>query len=179
MNKLLSLIILFLILPIYSFSQIVKESQEKIEFKIHELTKEHVIKIDSEKNALKKVRLQNDYGTEMQKIFNESNKYQFGAKVWSVDFDNESSSLILRLASLNKASDRIFFYNFKFGLNGSKLSDLIAELKKGDIVKFTFTFLDTVSLDSDYFRGFPLEKNPDTGNYVYLLFIDLQEIVVS
>lgn len=172
----IKLLLIFLFLSPYSYGQDLIKNQNEVELEIHELTKEQVIKFDSEENALKKIHLIDKYEANMATIFRNENSYKFKGKVWSVDFDNESTYLILRLASFNEKADRSFFYNYRFNSEHSTLSNKIAELKRGDNVGFTFKFIDTVSRNSKAFRGLPLEKNPDTGNYVYLLFIELQNI---
>lgn len=172
----LAIAILFSALSVSSYSQDSLINQDEVEFKIHELTKNLVLEIESNENVLRQVQYLDSYEADMKKIFKVNYHYEFTGLVWSVDFDNETDDYILRLASFNEQSDRSFFYNYRFSSTNSELSKIIADLNRGDQIAFSFNFIDTVSRGSKYFRGYPLEKNPDTGNYVYLLFIELKNI---
>ncbi|MEO9884757.1 MAG: hypothetical protein ABJR05_13480 [Balneola sp.] len=174
----IALVLFFSALTISSYSQEQISNQSQIEYKIHELTKNAVLEIESDENVLRKMQHLESYETKMKNIFDVNYQYLFTGKVWSVDFDNETEAFILRLASFNEQSDRSFFYNYRFNSIKSELSKQISELNRDDQVTFSFKFIDTVLRESEHFRGYPLEKNPDTGNYVYLLFITLQQIKV-
>ncbi|MEX0596290.1 MAG: hypothetical protein WD512_07295 [Candidatus Paceibacterota bacterium] len=157
------------------------ETQNRIEENIHTLTVEYRKQIYETDNAIKKIRLYKDWYQEIKKVICLGKKLEFTGLVWSVDFDNESSFYVLRIGNQNESVPIPTFYNYQFS-NSDGLIDKLAELNRRDKVKFIFTFKDTFfpdSTDSERFmefRGFPAEKNPDTGNYVYMLFIDLIDI---
>lgn len=159
-------------------------SQNTIEKGIHDLTVEYRYKIINDENAIRKIRLISEWYEKIKLVTCIPNSISFEALVWSVDFNPEKSNYILRLATKNEIVPIPIFYNYDFNENNSLINKL-SELDKRNKVKFKFVFRDTFFPDSssndknyDNYRGFPVEENPDTGNLIYMLFIELIDIEV-
>lgn len=174
---LLFVFIAFLNIPAYSICSI--ENQKKIESKISQITDIHREKLQNEDNAIRTSRLIKDYYKNLRQLLCLEETLHFSGKVWSVDFMNDGSGYILRVGSFNPAVSLPFFYNYRFSQD-DKLINKLETLSKGDRIRFDFSFIDTLSPSSDNFRGkpFPVESNPDTGNLVYFLFVNMKSIEV-
>lgn len=148
-------------------------SQTVIEQTTEEKLRQISSKLEEEGNALREIRLIENYESEMSEILCLKGLLEFEGRVWSIDLIEDS--FILRIGSNKSDTYLPYFYNYEF-LQNEELADDIAELSKGDDVKFRFNFIDTFSRDSENFRGVLYDENPDTGNLAIMMYIDLISI---
>src|SRR6056297_3660671 len=92
--------VLFLATSNPAFSQL--DTQNSIEIAIHEVTLDYRNQIYEHDNAIRKIQLYEDWYERMQEFTFMGEELEFTGLVWSVDFDTESSTYVLRIGSHNE-----------------------------------------------------------------------------
>lgn len=156
-----------------------QKSQRKFEQKIHSLTEEYQDEYQEENNALRKKRIEEKYYTNLQEILCLNKVFTFTGRVWNLDFMDDGENYILRIGNGYQDLPYPYFYNYRFSENDN-LADKLENISRGDQVQFKFSFINTITPGSDNFNAnpYPMRSNPDTGNWVYSLDINLHDITV-